>query len=103
MSVDVRPVRGFADLRAFVALPFRLHAGTKWIPPLKLERYLFLNKRMNAYFKHGEAEYFLARRDGRVVGRITAQIDLRIQRELKAALPEGRTPAGQAGAIACRP
>jgi GrpB-like predicted nucleotidyltransferase (UPF0157 family)/GNAT superfamily N-acetyltransferase len=75
VAVDVRPVRGFADLRAFVALPFRLHAGTKWIPPLKLERYLFLSKRMNAYFKHGEAEYFLARRDGRVVGRITAQID----------------------------
>jgi GNAT superfamily N-acetyltransferase len=73
--VEVRPVRGFRDLRAFVALPYRLHAGTPWVPPLKLERYLFLNRRVNAYFKHGEAEYFLARRHGRVVGRITAQID----------------------------
>jgi GNAT superfamily N-acetyltransferase len=63
------------DLRAFVALPFRLHAGTPWIPPLKLERYLFLSRKLNAYFTHGEAEYFLARRDGRVVGRVTAQID----------------------------
>ena len=75
MSVDVRPVRGFADLRAFVALPFRLHAGTPWIPPLKLERYLFLSRRLNAFFQHGEAEYFLAVRDGRVVGRVTAQVD----------------------------
>ena len=74
-SVEVRPVRGLADLRAFVALPFRLHAGTPWVPPLKLERYLFLNRKVNAYFKHGEAEYFLARRDGRVVGRVTAQVD----------------------------
>jgi GNAT superfamily N-acetyltransferase len=75
MSVTVTPVRGVLDLRAFVALPFHLHAGTRWIPPLKLERYLFLNRRVNAYFTHGEAEYFLARRDGHVIGRITAQID----------------------------
>jgi GNAT superfamily N-acetyltransferase len=75
MSVDVRPVRGFSDLRAFVELPFRLHEGTPWIPPLKLERYLFLSRRLNAYFTHGTAEYFLARRGRRVVGRVTAQID----------------------------
>ncbi len=75
MSIEVRPVRGIQDLRAFVALPYRLHAGTRWIPPLKLERYVFLSRRLNPYFTHGEAEYFLARRDGRVVGRITAQID----------------------------
>jgi GNAT superfamily N-acetyltransferase len=46
-----------------------------WVPPLKLERRLFLNRRMNAFFSHGEAEYFLARRDGRVVGRVSAQIN----------------------------
>ena len=45
------------------------------MPPLKLERRLFLNRRMNAFFSHGEAEYFLARRDGRVVGRISAQVN----------------------------
>ncbi len=63
------------ELREFVELPFRLHAGTPWIPPLKLERYAYLSRRLNPFFKHGEAEYFLARRDGRLVGRITAQID----------------------------
>jgi GNAT superfamily N-acetyltransferase len=73
--VEVTPVRGFRDLRAFVALPFRLHAGTPWIPPLKLERYQVLSRRLNPYLKRADAEYFLARRDGRVVGRITAQVD----------------------------
>lgn len=68
-------MRGFRQLREFVALPFKLHAGTPWIPPLKLERYQFLTRRLNPYFKHAEAEYFLARRGGRVVGRITAQIN----------------------------
>ncbi len=75
MSVQVTTVRRPSDLRAFVALPYRLHAGTPWVPPLRLERYLFLSRRLNAFFKHGRAQYFLARRDGRVVGRITAQID----------------------------
>ncbi|MGA2925448.1 MAG: hypothetical protein ABSG43_05540 [Solirubrobacteraceae bacterium] len=62
-------------MRAFVELPFRLHAGTPWIPPLKIERYMYLTRGLNAYFKHGEAEYFIARRAGRVVGRISAQIN----------------------------
>jgi GNAT superfamily N-acetyltransferase len=75
MSIDVSAVRGPRDLREFVALPYRLHAGTPWIPPLRLERYAFLTRRLNAFFTHGTAEYFLARRDGRVVGRATAHID----------------------------
>jgi GNAT superfamily N-acetyltransferase len=75
MSVEVSRVTGGQDLRAFIELPFRLHADTPWVPPLRIERRMFLNRRFNPYFKHGEAEYFLARRDGAVVGRITAQID----------------------------
>ena len=76
MSVEVRPVVSRKDLREFIELPFRLHSTSpQWVPPLRLERRLFLNRRRNAYFTHGEAEYFLARRDGRVVGRVSAQID----------------------------
>jgi GNAT superfamily N-acetyltransferase len=76
VSVEVSPVAGGSNLKRFVDLPFRLHANHPlWVPPLKLERRIFLNRRMNAFFTHGEAEYFLARRAGRVVGRITAQIN----------------------------
>ncbi len=75
MPIEVRPVKGFGELRRFVDLPYRLHAGTPWIPPLKLERYAYLSRKLNPFFRHGEAEYFLAWRDGRIVGRITAQID----------------------------
>ena len=45
------------------------------MPPLRLERQLFLDRRYNAFFKHGDAQLFLARRGGRVVGRISAQYD----------------------------
>ena len=73
--MDVRPVASWGDLRAFVDLPYRLHAGTPWVPPLRLERYLFLSRRANAYFTHGTARYLLARRGGRVVGRMSVQAD----------------------------
>ena len=74
-SLSVRPVRSRRELKRFIDLPYRLHAETPWVPPLKLERRLFLNRKLNPYFKHGEAEYFLARRGERVVGRISAQVD----------------------------
>jgi GNAT superfamily N-acetyltransferase len=74
-SVSIRTARGPRALKRFVDFPYELHAGTPWIPPLKLERWAFLSRRLNPYFKHGVAEYFLAWRDGRVVGRASAQID----------------------------
>ena len=65
------------ELNKFIKLPFRLHRGTPWVPPLIFERRQFLNKEKNPYFQHAEAEYFLAWRDGEPVGRITAQVDRR--------------------------
>jgi GNAT superfamily N-acetyltransferase len=76
VSVEVTKVAGWRELKAFIDVPFKLHANHPlWVPPLKLERWLFLSRKLNAYFSHGEAEYFLARRGGRVVGRITAQVN----------------------------
>ena len=76
MSLEVAPVRSRGDRKEFIELPFRLHSNAEqWVPPLRLERRMFLSKRQNAYFKHADAELFVARREGRVVGRISAQID----------------------------
>ena len=76
MSVDVQPVATRRDLKEFIELPYRLHSTSGvWVPPLKLERRIFLSRRFNAYFSHGDAQLFLARRDGRVVGRISAHVD----------------------------
>ena len=76
MPVTVEPVTSRAGLNEFIELPFRLHgAHPAWVPPLRLERHQFLSRRLNPFFTHGEARYFLARRDGRVVGRISAHVD----------------------------
>ena len=76
MSLRVAPVRSKADLNAFIKLPFELYAGEPyWVPPIIADRKRFLDRSKNPFFEHGEAEYFLAFRGDRVVGRITAQID----------------------------
>ena len=74
----VRPVEGKRDLKAFIKLPFRIHRDhPRWVAPLIFDRKAFLDRSKNPFFQHAEAEYFLAERDGRVVGRITAHIDRR--------------------------
>ena len=76
--MNVRAVAGRHDLTSFIKLPFRLRKDDpQWVPPLIFERRQFLDRSKNPYFDHAEAEYFLAERDGRVVGRITAQVDRR--------------------------
>jgi hypothetical protein len=75
-KVEIRPVRSPRDLKRFVKVPFHLHRDhPQWVPPLIFERMQFLDRGKNPWFEHGEAEYFLAERDGEPVGRITAQID----------------------------
>lgn len=76
MGLDVRPVASKRDLTTFIKLPWRLYRNEpNWVPPLVSERRQFLDRRKNPWFEHGEAQYFLAWRDGRAVGRITAQVD----------------------------
>jgi GNAT superfamily N-acetyltransferase len=76
MPVEVRPVASKRELKAFMRLPWRLSRNEpQWVPPLLMELRKRLDRERNPFFEHAEAEYFLAWRDGRPVGRITAQVD----------------------------
>jgi len=76
MTVTVRPVETSRELDAFIKLPFRLYQGERnWVPPLISDRRRFFDRSKNPFFEHGEAEYYLAWRGDRIVGRITAQVD----------------------------
>jgi GNAT superfamily N-acetyltransferase len=69
----VRAARDRRDLKRFIDLPYRLHARDPvWVPPLRRDVKLLLSRTRNPFFEHGDAEYFLAERDGEVVGRIAA-------------------------------
>jgi hypothetical protein len=63
-------------LREFVDLPFRIYADDKdWAAPLKSDVRWMLDTGKNPFWKHAKREMFLARRDGKVVGRIAAIVD----------------------------
>jgi len=72
----ITPVSGKGDLKAFIDLPWAIYANDpNWVPPLKAEMHELLTPGKNPFFDHAKAQYFLARRDGRVVGRISAHYD----------------------------
>jgi GNAT superfamily N-acetyltransferase len=76
MAVEIRPVTSRRELDTFVKLPWRLYRNEpNWVAPLLRDLKKRLDQRKNPFFKHAEAQYFLAWRDGRAVGRISAHID----------------------------
>ncbi len=76
MTVEIRPVQTRRELRAFIKLPWRLYRDEpNWVAPLVMDLKKRLDKDRNPFFKHAEAQYFLAYRDRRPVGRISAHVD----------------------------
>jgi hypothetical protein len=77
-SVEVRPATSRADRERFLRLPWRLYKDDPaWVPNLLFLQRDLLSEKKNPFFDHGEAQLFLAWREGEVVGRISAQIDRR--------------------------
>jgi GNAT superfamily N-acetyltransferase len=71
-------VQSTADRDAFIQFPYKLYKNDpNWVPPLMMERRDFLDPTKNPWFEFGQAELFLARRNGEVVGRIAGVHDPR--------------------------
>jgi hypothetical protein len=76
MNPQIRKVLTRADRKAFVEIAYRLNRDDpNWVPPLKDEVRGLITPGKNPWFEHAEAALFLAVRDGRPVGRISAQVD----------------------------
>lgn len=61
------------QVRRFIRLHFRLYTGCpQWVPPLLIDCEAQLNKKKHPYYEHSDADFFIASRDGRDVGRIAA-------------------------------
>jgi len=59
------------QVKQFVEFYYNLYQGCpQWVPPLFMDAYLPLNRKKHPFFEHSEADFFLAHRDGKVVGRI---------------------------------
>ena len=62
--------------KAFVDFAWEVYKDDPaWVPPLKDEVHGLLNPKKNPWFEHARAQYWLAFRGDKVVGRISAQVD----------------------------
>jgi len=74
-AIEIVPVDSLGRFLTFSKLPRLLYAGAKgFAPSLDVERWTTYAHRLNPHFKRVEAQEFLARRDGKWVGRISAQM-----------------------------
>ncbi|HVO49686.1 MAG TPA: acyl-CoA N-acyltransferase, partial [Thermoanaerobaculia bacterium] len=72
-GIEISAVASGSDLREFVDLPFRIYAADKdWAAPLKSDVRWMLDTAKNPFWKHAQRTLFLARRGGKVIGRIAA-------------------------------
>ena len=75
-NISVKPVTDKQGLNDFLEVPHVVHANDPhWVAPLFLERKDHLDPKKNPFFQHAEAQLFVAYRDSKPVGRISAQDD----------------------------
>jgi len=73
LAIEEIDTNNKAQVRRFVELPYKLYKDCpQWVPPLYADSYLPLNRKKHPFFEYSEADFFIAVRDGEVVGRICA-------------------------------
>jgi len=72
-TVNITTVQTKSDLMQFIKMQWKIYKGDpNWVPPLIMDRKKILDREKNPFYKHAEAEYFLAKKNGEIVGRIAA-------------------------------
>ena len=78
MTLEIEQVTSERQLREFLKVPWTVYENDpNWVPWLYFERLEFFNKKENPFFEHAEADYFMARRNGRAIGTIAAVLNHR--------------------------
>jgi hypothetical protein len=73
LTVERVDTKDKSQVKRFVDLPYKLYRDSpQWVPPLYMDAYLPLNRKKHPFFENSEADFYMAVRDGEVVGRICA-------------------------------
>lgn len=75
-GITVSPVTSERERRTFLTFPWQIYRDDPlWVPPLLPQRAETIDPERGAFFKRGEAEFFIAWRHGRPVGTVCAAED----------------------------
>ena len=73
LTVEKIDTNNKTQVRRFVRIPYRLYENhPQWVPPLFIDAETQLNRKKHPFYEHSDADFFIAVRDGRDVGRIAA-------------------------------
>jgi GNAT superfamily N-acetyltransferase len=76
LAIEVVAISGKSGLKEFVEWPGSIYLNDPhWVSPLHIAVKELLDKAKHPFYANADAEFFVARRDGRTVGRIAAIID----------------------------
>lgn len=82
--IEIVEVSSKQQYRAFFQFPFELYRNCpQWVPPITKEEMDIFDPQKNAVFEHAMARLFLAKKKGKVVGRIASMINWVEIEELK--------------------
>lgn len=74
--ITIKEITSKKEMSTFVRFPFELYKNNPyWVPPLINDEIESFNKTKNPVFEHAIAHYFLAYKDGKIVGRVAAIIN----------------------------
>jgi GNAT superfamily N-acetyltransferase len=73
LTIEKIDTENKSQVKRFVEFYYDLYKECpQWVPPLFMDAYLPLNRNKHPFFEYSEADFFLAIRDGKDVGRICA-------------------------------
>ncbi len=73
MGIEIKKVETKKDLKKFINFPHELYKGDpNYVPMLQMAAKELFSKKKNPFFEHSEVENFLAYKDGKLAGRISA-------------------------------
>jgi len=76
LTIEKIDTENKAQVKRFVGFYYDLYKNCpQWVPPLFMDAYLPLNRKKHPFFEYSDADFFLAVRDGKVVGRICAGVN----------------------------
>jgi GNAT superfamily N-acetyltransferase len=72
-DITIKKVTNTPEMNKFIRLPWKIYKNDEvWVAPIKSQYKHIFDKKRNPFFIHGDADFFIAEKNGEVVGRIAA-------------------------------
>lgn len=72
-AISIKAIHTKKEIKSFIKFAWKIYKDNPyWVPPLIFDKMKILDKERHPFFKHASAEYFIAEKNGEIVGRIAA-------------------------------